>query len=222
MTSSTEAFILSHGSWQNRWKISVVSGKVRWTLKTSSIIKDVDSSFGLMDNENYHVTATFDGKYALLYIDGKLDGFEVLNGTINVSPFDFLIGQMLPDENAYNYRGVIDEVAIYDYALSPEDVIRNMEGPIITGVLSTVFEYGIKAFPNPTTGKVALVLDNDYDIKSVAVYNMYGQKISIDIDSDDHIGKKYAVDFSNFRNGIYYVNLGGQSSIITIKVIVAK
>ena len=51
---------------------------------------------------------------------------------------------------------------------------------------------------------------------------MYGQKISVDIDSDDHIGKKYALDFSNFQNGIYYVHLSSLNRISVTKVIVAK
>jgi concanavalin A-like lectin/glucanase superfamily protein/type IX secretion system substrate protein/Big-like domain-containing protein len=223
LLSGKESFILSHGSWQNRWKISMVSGKVRWTLKTLATIKDVDSSFGLIDNESYHVTATYDRNYALLYIDGKLDSFEVLSGNINLSPTDFLIGKMLPDDkNAYNYRGLIDEILVYDYALSPEDVIRNMDGQIVTGVDPTVYDEIIEVYPNPTTGMVSVRLSINQRVDLLSVYNVYGRKLSIDYRKNENYKNAYILDFTSYPNGIYYLQFEGLKRNQTEKILVFK
>ena len=40
---SGEQFIISHGSWQNRWKISVTNDKLRFTINGSAGIIDLDS-----------------------------------------------------------------------------------------------------------------------------------------------------------------------------------
>lgn len=223
LSSGKESFILSHGSWQNRWKISVVSGKVRWTLKALSNIRDVDSSLGLTDNENYHITATFDGNYALLYINGKLDGFDVLSGDINLSPYDFLIGRMLPDDqNAYNYQGLIDEVLIYDYALTPEDVMRLMEMPIVTGLSQTVYDDIVKAFPNPTTGEVSVKLNINQHVELLGVYDVFGQKLTIDYRKNENNELMRFLDFSYYPNGIYYIHFGLLNKNKIVKVIVLK
>src|SRR5690606_34949010 len=39
-----ESFVVSHGSWQNRWKVSVTPDRrLRWTVNTLSAIGDLDA-----------------------------------------------------------------------------------------------------------------------------------------------------------------------------------
>ncbi len=38
-----EAYPLSHGNWENRWKISITNKHIRWTVKTNDGTKDLDS-----------------------------------------------------------------------------------------------------------------------------------------------------------------------------------
>ena len=73
-----ERFILSHGSWQNRWKLSITPDrKVRWTLKNASgQVRDLDAETVLEANtKTYHIGASYDGRYMLLYINGQLESF---------------------------------------------------------------------------------------------------------------------------------------------------
>lgn len=121
-----EAFLISHGSWQNRWKISVTNKKIRWTIKTDSNVnsgtKDLDSETELLPNKLYLVTTTYSGSDMELWINGELDSFTSWSGKILSTSNDLMIAQMLPNDNNYNFSGVIDDVRIYDYALPIEEI----------------------------------------------------------------------------------------------------
>ncbi|MCL6099457.1 MAG: laminin G [Bacteroidetes bacterium] len=122
-----EAFLISHGSWQNRWKISITNKKIRWTIKTDSTVnnsdtKDLDSETSLVANRWYLVTATYSGSDMELWINGELDSFTTWSGKILPTTYDLTIAQMLPNDNNYNFNGVIDDVRLYDYALSVGEI----------------------------------------------------------------------------------------------------
>jgi hypothetical protein len=54
---STEQFIISHGSWEERYKVSITpEKKVRWTLKTSEKVADIDDPAVLNVNDFVHYT----------------------------------------------------------------------------------------------------------------------------------------------------------------------
>src|SRR5262249_44732944 len=38
-----EQYPLSHGNWTNRWKLSITNNGLRWTIKTTTGVKDLDS-----------------------------------------------------------------------------------------------------------------------------------------------------------------------------------
>ena len=115
-----EIFLVSHGSWQNRYKISITPDKnVRWTVNTLNTIADLDAPTPLTIDSFYHVTATYDGALMTIYINGKLTAYKPLTGNIRTTTLPFLIGQMLADNADYNFKGIIDEVKIFDYALIP-------------------------------------------------------------------------------------------------------
>jgi hypothetical protein len=124
-----ETFIASHGSWQNRWKLSVTpEGKLRWTVNTTDGIADLDALIRLETEKYYHIVATYDGSFMILYIDGSVQSFRRMTGKLRKTTFPLLIGQMLPDITTYNFKGVIDEVILNDYALTPFRVFQAFQG----------------------------------------------------------------------------------------------
>lgn len=154
-----ERFMLSHGSWQNRWKLSLTPDrKVRWTLKNvNGQVKDLDSETVLSANKYYHIAASYDGRFMLLYINGRLESFVAFTGDINPSPVEFEIGQASPDEQMYSFRGVIDDIKIYDFALLPDSVAAQ-SGHVITGIggPSLPSPYALNVYPNPTGGQLTI------------------------------------------------------------------
>jgi hypothetical protein len=173
-----EEFVVSHGSWQNRWKISVTPDqKLRWTINTNTGIADLDSEIQLEKFNYYHVFATFDGEMMMLYIDGDLQAFKPHDGTIKHTDHDLLIGQMLPDVQDYNYKGKIDEVMIRDQAVSPVFVEKAYQelysGNIEAGPR---LKLSLKLWPNPASDILSLSLESQSTIhlKSIELINLQG------------------------------------------------
>jgi len=147
-----ERFVISHGSWQNRWKMSITpEGKLRWTLKnTTGGVKDLDSETTLEEAHLYHVACTYDGKFMEIYINGRLESFTTFSGTLNPSPVDLEIAQIMPDDPSYNFGGVLDEIKIFDYALLPDSVFAE-SGQVVTSIEDPDLhnDYGLNIYPNP-------------------------------------------------------------------------
>ncbi|MBK7259270.1 MAG: LamG domain-containing protein [Ignavibacteriae bacterium] len=72
IAANKEMFLISHGSWQNRWKISLTpERRIRWTVKTSVGVKDVDSRTVAASGTYYHVAGVFNGTDLEVYpVDG--------------------------------------------------------------------------------------------------------------------------------------------------------
>ena len=68
----------------------------------------------------YHVVGVCDGENASFYVDGELKG-SVSAGLPAPSPCNFKIG-VYALYNAMQFNGVIDEVTVYNRALSEEEI----------------------------------------------------------------------------------------------------
>ena len=122
-----EQYPLSHGNWENRWKISISNQRVRWTIKTTAGIKDLDSETEILAGRWYNVTAWYDGSDIELYLDGELDAFGSWSGTILPATIALTIGKVLPNNSSYNFNGILDDIRLYNYALA-YDSIRTLAG----------------------------------------------------------------------------------------------
>ena len=71
----------------------------------------------------YHVASTYDNKEMRLYIDGVEDGNSPLACTGDISGTqDIHIGQDVNIPGSGFFTGVIDEVAVFNVALTKDDV----------------------------------------------------------------------------------------------------
>ena len=193
--NDNELFILSHGSWQSRWKISVIpEHKVRWTVNSSAgPIGDLDSEMELEVDSFYHIGATYDGELMALYINGKLHSYRPMSGPIRTTDYALLMGQMLPGITTYNFRGVLDEVKIYDYALTPEQLKIVYEEGLTTGLrrLDRATE-AMAVSPNPA-----------HDQLTVFIPNLDGQKVQFFLyDPLGRLIRQEQRDLLPHRNGV--------------------
>ena len=119
-----EAFLLSFGGWQERWKISLPShGKPVWTTNHSGGISDMDSGDGntLQPGVWKHVAMVHDGSRDIIYMNGVKVAEKVVVGTLNATVRPLGIGWN-PIDGGNWFDGVFDEVQILNYALSEVEI----------------------------------------------------------------------------------------------------
>ena len=79
--------------------------------------------------EWHHVVGTYDGEEMKIYVDGKLEATSsVQSGQINYPDRVFFsIGAYKDDNEDFVHKGMLDEVRLYDRALTEKEVLNNME-----------------------------------------------------------------------------------------------
>jgi len=103
-------------------------------------LTNVRGSTWLSEDVFYRITATYDGENLKIYVNGKLDGIQPKTfGTKDlVNAGNLVIGrQSEADSNGdyySNFRGVIDEVRIYNQALNDEKISapHQVKGKIVS------------------------------------------------------------------------------------------
>jgi WD40 repeat protein/tetratricopeptide (TPR) repeat protein len=79
------------------------------------------------DRKWHHITGVYDGKRIALFIDGMLDSQLSASGNTEINNYSFCIGNDL-EFGGSDWNGLIDDVRIYSYALSAEEVKMLYEG----------------------------------------------------------------------------------------------
>jgi hypothetical protein len=124
LPANGEAFLLSYGGWQERWKISLPThGKPVWTTNHSGGISDMDSGDGnaLPVGVWKHVVMVHDGAKDKIFIDGALKGEKNVAGTLNSTTRPLGIGYN-PIDGGNWFDGAFDDLQIYNYALTDAEI----------------------------------------------------------------------------------------------------
>ena len=78
------------------------------------------------DGQWHHLAGVWDGTSIHLYVDGELDVSSEASGNIKHSPFKVWIGEndklRMSEGQNRSFNGLIDDVRIYDYALSAPEI----------------------------------------------------------------------------------------------------
>ncbi|MEW6061065.1 MAG: LamG-like jellyroll fold domain-containing protein, partial [Bacteroidota bacterium] len=115
-------------------------------------IKDLDSETPVVLDSVYNVTTVYNGSEMELYLNGELDAFAPFSGTLQTTTFDLTVGQALPNDNNYNFKGVVDDIRIFDYGLSVDEIAQlssRVTSVEKDGISSIPYSYAVTAFPNP-------------------------------------------------------------------------
>jgi hypothetical protein len=208
-----EQYPISHGNWENRWKVSITNEKIRWTVKTTSGIKNLDSQTSINLNEFYHVVVIYDGHNFQVYVNGNLDASSIWSGSILQTTLDLSIGQHLPNMSGYNFKGVIDDVRIYDYALTTNE-IENLYYED-TEIISYSYENLPDKFflyqncPNPfnPTTTIRYELPEASNVK-LQVFDLTGRLVETLVDENQPAGE-YLIGWNaqNVSSGIYFYRM---------------
>jgi len=173
---ASEQFILSHGSWEERYKVSVTPDqKVRFTVKTNRAVVDVDDDSILHTGTFDHFTGMYTGYSLELYRNGRLSAFQALTGTIGITDHSLTIARKDEATSDYHFRGVVDEVRIYDAELPP-CIIQALPNAFQLGVVpgdTTMSSF--RVYPNPFFGEINFHLPDGEVLEKVEWYDMLGK-----------------------------------------------
>jgi chitodextrinase len=119
-----EAFLMSFGGWQERWKISLPThGKPVWTTNHSTGISDMDAGTGneLQVGVWKHVVMVHDGANDKIFMNGVMVAEKVVVGTLNATTKPLGIGYN-PIDGGNWFDGVLDDISLYNSALTNAEI----------------------------------------------------------------------------------------------------
>jgi Concanavalin A-like lectin/glucanases superfamily/Secretion system C-terminal sorting domain len=209
-----EVFLLSHGSWQNRWKLSITPEKnVRWTINTLNTVADLDSPSPFIIDSFFHIIATYDGALMAIYVNGKLASYKPLTGAIRTTTLAFLMGQMLPDNADYNFKGIIDEVKLFDYALAPTAATTLYQQS--TTALKDVFSLKtrmLQVTPNPVSDILTVTFPFIFNGKTdLQIHDVNGRLVET-LPCNVSTGVQ-DIDISPLLSGVYVISVKTENQI---------
>lgn len=214
-----EAFILSNGGWQERWKISLPQhGKPVFTTNNSSGISDMDSGGGneLPVGVWKHVVMVHDGTKDKIFYDGVLKAEKNVSGTLNATTKPLGIG-FDPIDNANYFNGSIDDVQIYKKALSDAEVAAlyatQSTPPAVTDTEAPSAPLNLAGAVSFTDINLTWLASTD----NVAVtgYNVYQNGSKIATTEQTSLLLTGLTPLTTFAFGVSAVDAVGNESVIT-------
>ncbi len=128
-TASGEMAIVSKGGWGANdlpYELTETPGDVIFWQFYNDQGRDSCSPTSPPVGEWHHISATYDGKIFKCYIDGKLGEEWAYAGKMPKNTASMTIGRRSRGGTFFN--GMIDDVAIYDRALTVDEIQMTMEG----------------------------------------------------------------------------------------------
>ncbi len=175
----SERFIISHGSWQQRYKLSITpEGRLRWTVKTNTGVADLDGSAAIELNRYYHVTALYTGYSMELYIDGALDTFKSFSGTIQASTKPLTIGRMDNVEVQYALLGSVDEVKLWDKEI-PVRQIADLKNEWATPAGIAEDDLLERIYPNPVRDVIYIEFKRAFKAEQISLFSADGIPVKV-------------------------------------------
>ncbi len=214
-----ESYLLSFGGWQSRWKISLPShGKPVWTTNNSSGISDMDAGTGneLVVGVWKHLVMVHDGTNDKIFENGVMVASKAVAGTMNNATQPFGMGYNPIDGGNY-FSGSLDEVEIYNYALSDAEIaalyLAQSTPPVITDTEAPEAPLNLTASVN--FNNVSLSWWPSTDNVGVTGYNLYqdGNKILTTTNTDAYLAALKPL--TKFTFGVSSVDAAGNESLTT-------
>ncbi len=141
------------------WQAIVTQGDNSWRLHRSSNTDniawgtsgldptDITGSVNVNDEEWHHVAGVYNGTQKILFVDGSIDASADTTGSIDSSTYRVHIGENA-QQTRRHWNGLIDDVRIYNKALTMEEIKEAMRG-----------EPDLAWGPSPANGSIVYITD---------------------------------------------------------------
>jgi len=114
------------GGTPDLFELSLQGGGIYWQFKVGGAWVECVGPLPPI-GEWHHIAGTFDGKSLKVYIDGEFGAELQSSQELPENEFPVSIGQRINPEERF-FKGMIDEVAIFNRALSAEEIQKAMGG----------------------------------------------------------------------------------------------
>jgi hypothetical protein len=212
-----ESFVLSHGSYEQRWKVSIIpDGLPRWTINTNDGIKDLDGSDALTFGVFHHYTVVYTGYSMEIYVDGELDTFVAHSGLLRESTKSLTFGRKDNTEFKYFLNGVLDEVRIYDSALSPDEItVLPTLWNTVTAIRSSTESF--VTYPNPSKGVFYLKGLAYRQLKSLQLFDLNGKSVAFKSSEENGV---IMIEITDFKEGLIFLRVQTVDEIAFKKILI--
>src|SRR3954451_1963933 len=125
LTSTGTRYVLSDGSSSRGFHLYTSgSGAPNFRVSTSTTTQTLTAAT-MSRNAWHHLAGTFGGGVATLYVDGAVAVTRAVSGTLRISA-DPLAGGRLSTSSSSYWAGSLDELAVYDRALTAAEVAAHV------------------------------------------------------------------------------------------------
>lgn len=164
---------------------------------------DQPFSFTTVAGTWYHAVVVFQSGVAKIYINGNLIG-EISRPLLNTTNSPFKIG---------NFNGFVDDVKIYDRAISPTEVtsLYNTNTTLSTSNFNQN-NLEVVIYPNPTND--ILNIETTLELKSIEIYSIQGQKVLK--------SNQKQISVANLSSGMYMVKIQDSENNVATRKIIKK
>ncbi len=214
-----EAYPISHGNWDNRWKVSISNNILRFTVRTNQGIRDLDAKTLIKNEQWQHFAMVYSGTDLEIYLDGELDSFVPFTGDIASTSYDLVLGRARPDQDFY-FEGRLDEIYLFDHPLSPthiKEVYHNT-----TSIIEQSKQGRIHVFPNPANECLWIdyspLTETTIDFQLI---DLTGKIIKSGAGLYNHQSPLY-INTSKMQTGIYLLNMQMGDLFMNTKVIITR
>lgn len=215
-----EEFLISHGSWEERFKLSVSPDMtLRWTVKTSDGVKDIDYKEKLEKGRFYYVGAAYTGYSMELYINGRFYTYAKHSGSMGQTGHDITYARKDRQEQNYHFKGTLDEVRIYNGELTLDEIAKLPEtwqldiSSIGGGASDTQLQV------ITTAGNIIVRTTADDEITGIMLYSIQG--LSVNASATRQQANEWNVPVGDLPSGVYLLQVRLHSGeTVTQKVLI--
>ena len=184
----------------------------QWSISSSTTQHFLVSNTLVEDSTWLHVVGTFNGDTLNLFLNGQNIGSKIIANTqISYSNLSLRLGLGIPTSsgNKTAFKGYIDEIRIYDRALS-NDEIKYLYDPSLLSVnhANGLPASNLKLYPNPSTNKIFINTDVSLDklfSSTVTITNVLGKEVYNGAYTTN------GLDVSSLASGVYFITLNNFS-----------
>lgn len=198
-----------------RFKATSVAGAARPGIPDTEIVT----------GEWINVVGVYNGTVAMIYLNGVKKKELALTGNVRSGVIPML-GKSGSTGTPSYFKGFIDEVEIYDRALTEAEIVEKYNQIKIaavpyepTGIFDTKTLDQITICPNPVANETVIRLGSDYKNVVISVIDQAGNVI--EVLKYKSVSEVY-LNCSRFKPGIYFLNIILNNTSTVNKKIVVK